>query len=92
MLVVMGVTSAPHQNYLLGNTPVEYFTIVMLTYQRNDVVLEALKRLHGLRYLAKVIIIWNNEEDPIGSMEWPDIGVRVEVCALLHVQAHDTCD
>ena len=54
--------------------------MVMLTYQRNDVMLEALKRLRGLRYLAKVIIIWNNEEDPSGSIEWPDIGVHIEVC------------
>ena len=42
-------------------------------------MLEALKRLSGLRYLAKVVVIWNNEEDPFNSIEWPDIGVRIEV-------------
>lgn len=77
-----GTTGIEFENYLLGNTPVEHFTIVMLTYQRNDVLLEALKRLQGLRYLAKVVVIWNNEEDPSDIIQWPDIGVRVEVVSV----------
>ena len=42
------------QESIGGNTPGEQFTIVMLTYERETVLLTSLQRLMGLPYLNKV--------------------------------------
>ena len=39
-----------------GNTPQEQFTVVMLTYEREQVLVNSLARLYGLPYLNKVSI------------------------------------
>ena len=39
-----GITGPVFESYLLGNHPEEQFTVVMLTYQRNDVLVQALNR------------------------------------------------
>lgn len=62
-----------------GNYPVEQFTVVILTYQRELVLMESIQRLVGLQYLNKVVIVWNNPEPPSLSLRWPDIGVPVHV-------------
>ena len=62
-----------------GNVAKEQFTIVMLTYERELVLLEALQRLVGLQYLNKVVVVWNSPQAPIPSLLWPDIGVPIEV-------------
>lgn len=74
-----GITGPHFESYLLGDTPEEQFTVVMLTYRRNEVLLEAIMRLKELSFLAKVVVVWNTEEDPPTGMEWPSIGVPVEV-------------
>ena len=74
-----GITGPHFESYLLGDTPEEQFTVVMLTYRRNEVLLEAVMRLKELSFLAKVVVVWNTEEDPPTDMEWPSIGVPVEV-------------
>ncbi len=74
-----GVTGAFFQDYLLGNTPEEQFTVVMLTYERNVVLMEALKRLDELDGLAKVVVVWNSPSPPPQDLEWPTIGAPVEV-------------
>ena len=51
----------------------------MLTYDRNEVLIESLKRLDQLPFLNKVIVVWNNPEFPDNHLEWPDIGVEIVV-------------
>uniref|UniRef100_A0A0N4ZWP6 Glyco_transf_64 domain-containing protein n=1 Tax=Parastrongyloides trichosuri TaxID=131310 RepID=A0A0N4ZWP6_PARTI len=43
-----------------GNRNREQFTIVMLTYNRDQILYSALERLHQLPYLNKIIVVWNN--------------------------------
>jgi len=58
---------------------VEEFTIVMLTYDREAILMEALQRLSGMKYLNKVVVVWNHPVDPASDLEWPDIGVELQV-------------
>ena len=74
-----GITGPYFEDYLLGNVPNEQFTVVMLTYQRNSVMTEAVERLSGLPHLHKVIVVWNNPEDISSSIAMPNIDVPVEV-------------
>lgn len=74
-----GITGPFFEDYLLGNYPEEQFTVVMLTYERNEVLVEALKRLRDLDHLAKVVVVWNGLEPPPDGMSWPELGVPLEV-------------
>lgn len=62
-----------------GNHPREQFTIVILTYEREQVLMDSLSRLYGLPYLNKVIVVWNSPKPPLEDLRWPDIGVPVVV-------------
>ena len=62
-----------------GNSPHEQFTVVMLTYRREQVLLGALGHLYGLPYLNKVVVVWNTPEPPGETLQWPNVGVPVEV-------------
>lgn len=62
-----------------GNYPREQFTIVMLTYEREQVLMDSLGRLFGLPYLHKVVVVWNSPKPPLEDLRWPDIGVEVYV-------------
>lgn len=62
-----------------GNHPREQFTIVMLTYEREQVLMDSLGRLYGLPYLHKVVVVWNSPKPPLEDLRWPDIGVTVSV-------------
>lgn len=66
-----------------GNHPREQFTIVILTYEREQVLMDALARLYGLPYLHKVVVVWNSLKPPPEDLRWPEIGVPVVV-----VKAH----
>lgn len=68
-----------------GNIPKEQFTIVMLTYEREQVLMNSLQRLFGLPYLNKVIVVWNSPQRPLPDLRWPDIGVPIHVTNLSHV-------
>ncbi|XP_052763160.1 exostosin-like 3 isoform X2 [Mya arenaria] len=65
-----------------GNHPREQFTMVMLTYERSDVLIKAITRLKGLPYLNKVIVVWNNPSMPSENLGWPEIGVPVVVIKM----------
>lgn len=80
-----GITGPFFEDYLLGNSPEEQFTVIMLTYERNDVLLEALGRLKDLDHLAKVVVVWNNPSLPPAGIKWPEMGVPVDVsyCMLV---------
>ena len=71
------------KNALGGDQAVEHFTVVVLTYDRELILIESLQRLANLRYLNRVIVIWNNKVMPSSELEWPDIGVPLHVCNLL---------
>lgn len=63
-----------------GNLPREQFTIVVLTYEREAVLMDTLHRLKGLPYLNKVIVIWNNPHKlPDSDLRWPLIDVPIRV-------------
>lgn len=62
-----------------GNYPMEQFTVVILTYQREIVLMESIQRLVGLQYLNKVVVIWNSPDPPSLSLRWPDVGVPLHV-------------
>ncbi|XP_064652243.1 exostosin-like 3 [Lineus longissimus] len=62
-----------------GNVPREQFTLVMLTYEREAVLINALQRLKGLPHLNKVIVVWNSPGLPAEDLQWPDIGVEIHV-------------
>ncbi|CAI2348607.1 unnamed protein product [Caenorhabditis sp. 36 PRJEB53466] len=60
-----------------GNRQREQFTAVLLTYERDAVLVGALERLHQLPYLNKIIVVWNNvHRDPPET--WPSLHVPVE--------------
>jgi alpha-1,4-N-acetylglucosaminyltransferase EXTL3 len=58
----------------------EQYTVVMLTYEREQVLLASIARLVGLPYLNKVVVVWNSPKPPAEDLRWPDIGVPVQVC------------
>jgi len=62
-----------------GNDAREQFTVVILTYERDAVLVNAVSRLKGLPYLNKVVVVWNNPHPPAEDLRWPDIGVRIQV-------------
>lgn len=62
-----------------GNLPKEQFTIVMLTYERESVLINSLSRLYLLPYLNKVIVVWNSEKPPSSDLKWPEIGVPIKI-------------
>lgn len=76
-----GGAGVEFQKALGGDYPIEQFTIVMLTYERELVLMEALGRLAGLQHLNKVIVVWNSPQDPSPDLKWPSIGVPIHVSA-----------
>lgn len=89
-----GITGPFFEDFLLGDVPDEEFTVVILTYDRDLVMLDALARLKDLDHLAKVVVVWNNKLPPAPNLQWPDIGVPIDVsccflCFWLH--AGDMC-
>ncbi len=82
-----GITGPFFERYLLGNVPQEQFTVVMLTYQRNEVLIEALERMEDVAFLNKIVVVWNNREKPPADMKWPNISVPIEVGCLKLAQS-----
>ncbi|CAG9859519.1 unnamed protein product [Phyllotreta striolata] len=62
-----------------GNYPREQFTVLILTYEREQVLLDSIARLRGLPYLNSVVVIWNSPRPPSAELRWPSIGVPVHV-------------
>lgn len=78
-----GGTGKEFSQSLGGNYPREQFTVVMLTYEREAVLLDSIGRLKGVPFLNKVIIVWNNPtKRPEDGLVWPNIGVPVVVLLM----------
>jgi len=60
------------------------FVVVILTYEREAVLINAISRLKGLPHLNKVVVVWNSPQSPSEDLHWPDIGVAVHVGIHLH--------
>ena len=73
-----GIAGPLFEEFLLGNSPVELFTAVILTYKRLQMLLELLDRLRGVSFLHKVIVVWNDPDD-VGDIDLPDIHVPILV-------------
>lgn len=76
-----GGSGKEFQAALGGNVPREQFTVVMLTYEREEVLMNSLERLNGLPYLNKVVVVWNSPKPPSDDLLWPDIGLPIVVSA-----------
>lgn len=57
----------------------------MLTYEREQVLINSLARLYGLPYLNKVLVVWNSPKPPVEDLKWPDIGVPIHVSLICHL-------
>lgn len=63
-----------------GDYPNEQFTVVLLTYEREVILLKTLERLKGMAFLNKIVVIWNSiNHPPSHELVWPDVGVPVVV-------------
>ncbi|XP_044750897.1 exostosin-3 [Coccinella septempunctata] len=62
-----------------GNQPREQFTVLLLTYEREQVLLDSIARLRGLPYLHSVVVVWNSPKPPSAELKWPDIGAPLHV-------------
>lgn len=63
-----------------GDHSHEQFTIVLLTYERTNMLMKTLERLKGLAYLNKIIVVWNGvHRRPPADLIWPDVGVPIVV-------------
>ncbi|KAL3084846.1 hypothetical protein niasHT_031731 [Heterodera trifolii] len=60
-----------------GNRPREQFTIIILAYNREQVLLNTLERLNNLPYLNRVLVIWNDAHRLPSTPAWPRLHVPV---------------
>ncbi|KAH9497700.1 Exostoses (Multiple)-like 3 [Dermatophagoides farinae] len=80
----LGGSGKEFSEALGGNQIREQFTIVILTYERENVLLLVLSHLKNLPYLNKVVIVWNSPQPPSEDIIWPDIGVDIVVIKSEH--------
>ena len=69
----------PFRASLHGIHPSEGFTVVALTYHRSQHLAEFVKGFKGCSFLAKIVIVWNDENESAKSFKLPNIGVPIEV-------------
>lgn len=73
-----GGSGAEFSQSIGGDYPNEQFTIVILTYERINLLIRTLERLRGLAYLNKILVVWNGiNQAPPASLVWPDVGVPI---------------
>lgn len=79
------ITSQFQYSYPVGMNlpaapPTEGFTTVILTYDRVNMLFEAIKSVAKSPSLAKVLVVWNNVEKPPPPVEeWPRIKKPIQV-------------
>lgn len=63
-----------------GDWPSEQFTVVLLTYERTQMLLKTLERFRGMPYVNKYLIVWNSvNRPPTADIAWPDMGAPLVV-------------
>lgn len=58
-----------------------FVTVVILTYDRAELLQQQLAQFNGLPYLNKVVIVWNNPSYPAPTLQWPKLHVPIQVGA-----------
>lgn len=58
------------------------FVVIMLTYQREDVLVHSLQRLNNLPYLNKIIVVWNSADQPRSDLLFPKLTAPLVVRAI----------
>ncbi|KAI6170381.1 Exostosin-like 3 [Aphelenchoides bicaudatus] len=71
-----------YQKVLTGNYPHEKFTVVMLAYKRDGQVTYTLKMLNKVRFIDRILLVWNDynrtvPEDLIPQMNVPTFVLNV---------------
>ena len=69
----------PFRSTLHGIHPSEGFTVVALTYHRSQHLAQFVNGFQGCPFLAKIVIVWNDEKEPDKNFKLPNIGVPIEV-------------
>jgi hypothetical protein len=69
----------PFRSTLHGIHPPEGLTVVALTYHRSQHLAQFVKGFQGCSFLAKIVIVWNDEKEPDKNFKLPNIGVPIEV-------------
>ncbi|KAH8852898.1 Exostosin-3 [Schistosoma japonicum] len=62
-----------------GMYPYEQFTIVVLTYDRFNLLCQTLESFLNLPYLHSILVIWNNPVPPNPNLSWPQLHVPIKV-------------
>ncbi|CAD6194148.1 unnamed protein product [Caenorhabditis auriculariae] len=70
-------TARQFHRYLGGNQPTEQFTIVITTFDRDEMLNSTLKSFHKIAYLNKIVVVWCNEKRS-PPRNWPQIQVPIE--------------
>ena len=64
--------------YCLMLSPL-FVIVIILTYDRTELLQQQLAQFNGLPYLHKVLVIWNNPKYPPPTLQWPHIHVNIQV-------------
>lgn len=76
----LGGSGAEFSRALGGDFRNEQFTMVVLTYDRTELLLKTLNRFKGMAYLNKILVVWNGvRRKPPSDLLWPDVGVPIDV-------------
>lgn len=76
----LGGSGEAFSRSLGGDYPNEQFTVIILTYERVEMLLKTLSRLKGTPYINKIIIVWNSVANPPkAELVWPDVGAPIEI-------------
>ncbi|XP_022091151.1 exostosin-like 3 [Acanthaster planci] len=72
-------TGEAFRKSLGGNSPIEQFTVIIMTYDREPQLITLLSRLQGLPYMNKVLIVWNHPKPPSSYAKWPKQRVPMQI-------------
>ena len=74
-----GICTLTRTQHVTGSACKRVCLVVMLTFEREAVLVNALARLKNLPHLNKVIVVWNSPNPPADDLHWPDIKVPIHV-------------
>ena len=62
-----------------GDVEVESFTILILSYKREQLLMQMIKDFDKLSYLHSVIVVWNSPGNVSHNLVWPQISAPIHV-------------